>query len=115
MNDAPVKSKPGILRVVPFIAVLLAVAIGTGHWFATLNGLEHRYGVWFWVYGVKACVESVGSVFATFYIMVALMYRPRAVDLQVPDGPTPAWSEVAVLYLCCDDLQEAALETLAGF
>jgi len=115
MNNAPVKSKPGMLRVVPFIGVLLAVAVWNGHWFATLNGLDHRYGVWLWVYGVKAGVESVGSVFVMFYILVALRYRSRAVDPRVSDGPNSAWSEVAVLYLCCDDLQEAALETLARF
>src|SRR5689334_21762174 len=101
MNFAPVKIKPGILRVVVFIAAAMILAVWNGHWFATLNGLDHRSGVWLWVYGLKAGVESVGSVFAIFYILVALTYWPVAVEPGVTDGPRPDCSKVAVLYLCC--------------
>ena len=115
MNFVPVQIKPGILRVVLFIAAVTALAVWNWHWFATLNGLGNRYGVWLWVYGLKAGVECVSSVFAMFYILVALTYRPVAPEPGINDGPRSDWSKVAILYLCCDDLQEAALETLAQF
>src|SRR4051794_3965097 len=115
MNVAPVQIKPGIFRVVLFIATVMALAVWRGHWFATLEGLDHRSGFWLWVFGLKAGVESVGSVFAMFYWLVALTYRPVAVEPGVTDGARPDWSKVAILYLCCDDVQEAALETLAQF
>jgi cellulose synthase/poly-beta-1,6-N-acetylglucosamine synthase-like glycosyltransferase len=115
MIGMPVQSKPGILGAIPFIGAVLALAILNGHWFAFMNGLDRRHGVWLWVYGIKAGVEFVGSVFAMFYMLVALTYRPRAAAPSDADGCCSPWSKVAVLYLCCDDLQEAALETLARF
>jgi GT2 family glycosyltransferase len=63
--------------------------------------------------GVKAAIEVIASAYAFTFAYAAIVYLFMGED-DVPEGPVPAsWPRVAIVYLCCGDLDVAALRSLA--
>ena len=102
------------LRSVLFAGVVLALGCLDLHWLLSLNALGGRTGLWFWVYTLKAAIELLASVYAVFYLLVALSYRPKHDE----SGTLVAGASsgnTCVVYLCCDDFDLEAVDSIALF
>ena len=88
--------------------------LATCAFFMVNNGVLGKLASpWLIVYLVKALLETVASVYALFYCFVAACYsRPSAtVSASRQDGFADA---TAIVYLCCDDIDEEALLSVAA-
>ena len=85
----------------------------TLRWLLIENDLAARAGVWLVLYAIKAVIEVVAGIYAMFYLLVAVNYR--ATEESIRDSQPRAFErdDVAVAYLCCDDIDVQAIETLA--
>lgn len=84
--------------------------------FTQINGLSlPRSDCWLVVFCVKTGIEVVASLYALFYLLVALTYRvPKGASLLQNKSHTEIGG-IAIGYLCCDDLDPDALESIARF
>jgi membrane glycosyltransferase len=92
-------------------AFLMFVAAST-YVYGSLNDVWSRpSGIWAAIYFAKSGIEIVASGFAIFYILVALTYRKPAA-IRCLDKPTKAHRHIAIAYLCCEDMDLMALQSI---
>lgn len=72
-------------------------------------------GFWTPLYFIKICIEFIAGSFAIFYLLVALAYKKPSANKYQADSSDLKYPNVAVTYLCCDDLDQRALENIASF
>jgi len=82
--------------------------------FGVMNALWHRpldgQAILYWM---KTGIETIACGYAVFYLTVACTYRRPGIR----DGTTRSqqyYPNVAIAYLCCDDLDGAALSNIAA-
>ncbi len=106
-----------------WLGTLRSVLVGWGvlafvwldlYWLLSLNALSGRHGLWFSVYVVKAAIEFVASVYAIFYVLVAVAYCAAPDEGEKP-AVNSARADISIVYLCCDDFDPDALQNLAEF
>jgi cellulose synthase/poly-beta-1,6-N-acetylglucosamine synthase-like glycosyltransferase len=95
-----------------FYSVFLLFLAGTAYMFGSMNDVLSRpRGVWAAIYFSKSGIEIVASGFAIFYILVAVTYRkPDAIHRMAK--PTNKHSHIAIAYLCCEDMDQMALQSV---
>lgn len=59
---------------------------------------------------LKTMIEVIAGLYAALYLAVAVSYRRPETAPSTQSGDHP---DIAVVYLCCDDLDAAAIETIA--
>jgi cellulose synthase/poly-beta-1,6-N-acetylglucosamine synthase-like glycosyltransferase len=70
---------------------------------------------WSFLLVVQFQLEVIASAYATFYLSVATLYRPPACAPRRADTilEVGKYAHIGVVYLCCDDLDSVALESIA--
>ena len=80
--------------------------------YACMNGLWHRSWEWWTViYYAKTVIEMVVTIFSIFYLLVGLCYRKPVQSPQMEDLNN-GHPNIAVVYLCCDDLNRLAFKSI---
>jgi cellulose synthase/poly-beta-1,6-N-acetylglucosamine synthase-like glycosyltransferase len=80
--------------------------------YGSMNGICDRpWNVWGTIYFAKTGIETIASVFAIFYILVALFYRKPTTIYHVAK-PVKDHPRIAIAYLCCDDMEHEALQSI---
>lgn len=84
------------------------------HMYGNMNGIWDRpWGMWALVYFAKTSIETIASVFAVFYILVALSYQ-KPITSRCETNPTKKYPHIAIAYLCCNDLEYDALQSIVA-
>jgi len=83
-------------------------------WFIKMNGsFTSSSKLWGSILLLKTIIETIASLFAAFYLAVALCYqRPKAANstsVGISDR-----RRIAVAYFCCDDLDPLALTSIVN-
>lgn len=95
------------------VGILLSIYLSANFlWFGAMNHLLESSSFWWGAIGLfKTCTETLASLYALFYLAVALQYRrPQS---SVPPLPLTLKPRVFVAYFCCDDFDPLALANIA--
>jgi cellulose synthase/poly-beta-1,6-N-acetylglucosamine synthase-like glycosyltransferase len=80
--------------------------------YGTMNNIWARpINFWFIIYSIKTGIEAIASGFVIFYTLVALNYRNPKEATPV-DNIVGEYPNVLAVYLCCDDFEYRALESI---
>ena len=105
-------------RTAAAAAIALSIVTAVSYCLVLINALDSRTGIWLWLYGAKSGIEFIACIYGVFYLAVAAACRrpddplSRAAEAG-KDGPAPR--DLVVVYLCCDDLDKEALNSIAEF
>lgn len=80
--------------------------------FGNMNSVYNRpFNTWAILYYVKTIIEIIASCYAIFYFLVAVTYKnpSKSVSQSISDRAT---KRTIVAYLCCDDFDRNALESI---
>src|SRR5713226_6887951 len=83
-------------------------------WWLASSGLSAQPWTIVALVAVKAATEIVASVYAITFLCAAVAYLFSGQDDAPDDALWLTWPRVAVVYLCCGDLDVAALRSLAS-
>jgi len=98
-----------------YLGIIIAPFIVASFWlFGDINAIWNRpWGFWAAIYHVKTYIEVIASGYALFYLMVALQYQ-RPTQALWAERSSQSSSQVCIAYLCCDDLDREALESIVA-
>ena len=110
------REPPAAARYELLLGSLIAAFVLTAWWsFGTMNSLWSRpSNFWTTTYYVKTSIEVVASAYAVFYLLVAWYYRMPVHSRGGARWPRQQPS-IYGAYLCCDDLDVQALESMVAF
>lgn len=95
-----------------FYSALLLFVAASAYMFGSMNDVWSRpRDIWAAIFFAKIGIEIVASGFAIFYILVALTYQ-KPVTFRRMAKPTKTHQHIAIAYLCCDDMDLMALESI---
>lgn len=104
----------GLISECSFYGIVGLLMFIAAYMFGNLNGVWDRpLGFWSVVYFAKAGIEVIASGFAMFYFLVALFYKKPTTNRPETDRSEP-YQHIAIAYLCCDDLEHRALESVVA-
>ncbi len=100
------------LRDLPLYCLVIAFILIAFYAYGNMN---HIWGMswnfWTFIYCVKTVIEVVASLFTIFYFFVAIHYTPaRSYSNSLSHSGN--YPNVLIVYLCCDDANEQALESI---
>jgi membrane glycosyltransferase len=95
-----------------FYSVFLLFVVTSAYMFGSMNNLWSRpRDIWAAIYFAKSSIEIVASGFSIFYILVALTYR-KPIVIRRKAKPTKTHRHIAIAYLCCEDMDRMALQSI---
>jgi cellulose synthase/poly-beta-1,6-N-acetylglucosamine synthase-like glycosyltransferase len=107
---------------VPFRIFLLFLLLSWLAYLFVVNGIIGPVNAWTVVLVAKVLIEVAASVFAVFYLLVALLYKAPTLHLAEASELTTSTKDgtrrlvtpkrIAIVYLCCNDLDKEAVESI---
>ena len=98
----------------PRIAIT-AFVIVSFYFFGSINELWKReLDVWLIIYCLKTTIEVIASLYAFFYFFVSVYYRKPKNAAYACKNKEFFDEQTAVIYLCCDDFDPEALESIVN-
>lgn len=113
MNYCPVKSWQALFKIFLIFLFLFWLA-----YLSVVNGIIGPINSWTIVLVTKVLIEVVASIFAIFYLFVALLYITPAPNLGtselIKDNNRKLMTpkRIGIIYLCCNDLHRNSAESI---
>ena len=113
MNHSPINH----WQLVPRIALIFLLLLWSAY-LSLVNGIMEPIDGWTLVLVTKVLIEVIASVFAIFYLFVALHYRTPAQTSETTElireksGTLMIPKRIGIIYLCCNDLDKDAVESI---